>query len=37
VAVDLAREREAAGDDLAEVMVDAIEIGARVLAREQPR
>ena len=35
VAVDLAREREAAGDDLAEVMVDAIEIGARVLAREQ--
>src|SRR3954447_10388381 len=35
VAVDLVRERAAAGDDPAEVMVDAIEIGARVLAREQ--
>ena len=33
--VDLVREREAAGSDPAEVLVDAIEIGARVLSREQ--
>ena len=33
--IDLVREREAAGADPAAVMVDAIEIGARVLAREQ--
>ena len=34
-AVDLVREREEAGADPAEVLVDAIEIGARVLSREQ--
>jgi len=34
-AVDLVREREEAGADAAEVLVDAIEIGARVLSREQ--
>jgi hypothetical protein len=34
-AVDLVRERSEAGADPAEVLVDAIEIGARVLAREQ--
>jgi hypothetical protein len=34
-AVELVREREAAGADLAELLVDAIEIGARVLSREQ--
>jgi hypothetical protein len=34
-AVDLVREREAAGADPADVLVDAIEIGARVLSREQ--
>ena len=35
VAVELVREREQAGADPAEVLVDAIEIGARVLSREQ--
>ena len=34
-AVDLVRERSEAGADPAEVLVDAIEIGARVLSREQ--
>lgn len=34
-AVDLVRDRSAAGADPADVLVDAIEIGARVLAREQ--
>jgi hypothetical protein len=34
-AVRLAREREQAGDDAASVVRDAIEIGARVLDREQ--
>jgi hypothetical protein len=34
-AVELVRERAAAGHDPAEVLVDAVEIGARVLAREQ--
>ena len=34
-AVDLVRERSQAGDDPADVLVDAIEIGARVLSREQ--
>lgn len=34
-AVDLVRQRLEAGDDPAEVLVDAIEIGARVLSREQ--
>jgi hypothetical protein len=34
-AVDLVRERAAAGAEPAEVLVDAIEIGARVLSREQ--
>jgi hypothetical protein len=34
-AVELVRERSEAGADPAEVLVDAIEIGARVLAREQ--
>jgi len=34
-AVDLVRERSDAGADPAEVLVDAIEIGARVLSREQ--
>jgi hypothetical protein len=34
-AVELVREREGAGADPAEVLVDAIEIGARVLSREQ--
>jgi hypothetical protein len=34
-AVRLAREREGRGDDPVEVVVDAIEIGARVLDREQ--
>jgi uncharacterized small protein (DUF1192 family) len=33
-AVDLVREREEAGADPAEVLVDAIEIGARVMSRE---
>jgi hypothetical protein len=33
--VDLVSEREAAGADPAEVLIDAIEIGARVLGREQ--
>jgi hypothetical protein len=35
VAVELVRERADAGEDPAEVLVDAIEIGARVLSREQ--
>ena len=35
VAVELVREREQAGADPAELLVDAIEIGARVLSREQ--
>jgi len=35
VAVELVRERAEAGDDAAQVLVDAIEIGARVLSREQ--
>ena len=35
VAVELVRERAEAGADPAEVLVDAIEIGARVLSREQ--
>ena len=35
VAVELVRERSEAGADPAEVLVDAIEIGARVLSREQ--
>jgi hypothetical protein len=35
VAVDLVRERSEAGADPAGVLVDAIEIGARVLSREQ--
>jgi hypothetical protein len=34
-AVELVRERSEAGADPAEVLIDAIEIGARVLAREQ--
>jgi hypothetical protein len=34
-AVELVRERSEAGTDPAEVLVDAIEIGARVLSREQ--
>ncbi len=34
-AVDLVRERSEAGADPADVLVDAIEIGARVLSREQ--
>jgi hypothetical protein len=34
-AVDLVRERADAGGDAAQLLVDAIEIGARVLAREQ--
>jgi hypothetical protein len=34
-AVELVRERAEAGADPAEVLVDAIEIGARVLSREQ--
>jgi hypothetical protein len=34
-AVDLVRERAEAGADPAEVLVDAVEIGARVLSREQ--
>jgi hypothetical protein len=34
-AVDLVRERADAGDEPAEVLIDAIEIGARVLSREQ--
>ena len=34
-AVDLVREREEAGDDPAQLVADAIEIGARVLDREQ--
>jgi hypothetical protein len=34
-AVDLVRERSEAGADPAEVLVDAIEIGARVMSREQ--
>ena len=34
-AVRLVREREEAGDDTTKVVVDAIEIGARVLDREQ--
>jgi hypothetical protein len=34
-AVDLVRERSEGGADPAEVLVDAIEIGARVLSREQ--
>jgi hypothetical protein len=34
-AVDLVRERSETGADPAEVLVDAIEIGARVLSREQ--
>ena len=34
-AVELVRERSEAGADPAEVLVDAIEIGARVLSREQ--
>src|ERR671914_187028 len=34
-AVDLVRERAEAGADPAEVLIDAIEIGARVLSREQ--
>jgi hypothetical protein len=33
--VELVRERSEAGADAAEVLVDAIEIGARVLSREQ--
>ena len=35
VAVELVRERLAAGGDPAELLTDAIEIGARVLSREQ--
>ncbi len=35
VAVELVRERAEAGEDPAEVLVDAIEIGTRVLSREQ--
>ncbi len=35
VAVELVRERADAGGDPAELLVDAIEIGARVLSREQ--
>jgi len=35
VAVELVRERVEVGSDPAELLVDAIEIGARVLAREQ--
>jgi hypothetical protein len=35
VAVELVRERADAGEDPAEVLVDAIEIGTRVLSREQ--
>jgi len=34
-AVRLASEREAAGDDVAELVRDAVEIGARILDREQ--
>ena len=34
-AVRLVREREEAGDDAAKAVIDAIEIGARVLDREQ--
>jgi hypothetical protein len=34
-AVELVRERSEAGADPAEVLIDAIEIGARVLSREQ--
>lgn len=34
-AVRLAREREEAGEDVARLVVDAIEVGARVLDREQ--
>jgi hypothetical protein len=34
-AVDLVRERSEAGAEAADVLVDAIEIGARVLSREQ--
>jgi hypothetical protein len=34
-AVDLVRERAGAGEDAAALLVEAIEIGARVLAREQ--
>src|ERR687885_2808656 len=34
-AVRLVREREEAGDDAVKAVVDAIEIGARVLDREQ--
>jgi hypothetical protein len=34
-AVELVRERSEAGDDPARVLVDAVEIGARVLSREQ--
>jgi hypothetical protein len=34
-AVELVRERAEAGHDPAEVLVDAVEIGARVLSREQ--
>ncbi|HEX8744810.1 MAG TPA: hypothetical protein VF712_16920, partial [Thermoleophilaceae bacterium] len=34
-AVRLVREREEAGEDTARTVVDAIEIGARVLDREQ--
>jgi len=34
-AVDLVRERTEAGGDGAQLLVDAIEIGARVIAREQ--
>ena len=35
VAVRLVREREEAGDDAARLLLDAVEIGARVLDREQ--
>jgi hypothetical protein len=35
VAVRLVREREEAGDDPAQLLLDAVEIGARVLDREQ--
>ena len=34
-AVDLVRDRSAAGADPSELLIDAIEIGARVLSREQ--
>src|SRR5215208_954429 len=34
-AVELVRERSEAGADAAEVLVDAIEIGARIISREQ--